>query len=57
LTNGNQLKIEGGLTIADPSIPASSSASGTKGDIAYDDDYIYVCISTDTWKRSPLTTW
>jgi len=57
LTNGNQLKIEGGLTIADPSIPASSSASGTKGDIAYDDDYIYICISTDTWKRSPLTTW
>jgi hypothetical protein len=25
--------------------------------MAWDENYIYVCIETDTWKRSALTTW
>ena len=37
--------------------PASATATGTKGDIRYTSDYIYVCIATNTWKRSALTTW
>lgn len=36
--------------------PASSSASGTKGEIAYDSDYIYVCVATNSWKRVALST-
>lgn len=31
--------------------PASSSSPGNPGEIAYDADYLYVCVSTDTWKR------
>lgn len=37
--------------------PSSSTDTGTKGEIRYTSDYIYVCIATDTWKRTPLTTW
>jgi len=37
--------------------PATSSATGNQGDIAWDGDYLYICIATDTWKRSALTTW
>lgn len=37
--------------------PASASAPGRKGQIVYDDDYIYVCIDTDTWTRSAISTW
>ena len=37
--------------------PASASATGTAGDIRYDADYIYVCTSTNTWKRAALATW
>ena len=37
--------------------PATSGASGNKGDIAWDANYIYVCVNTNTWKRSALTTW
>jgi len=33
------------------SVPASSSAAGTAGQIAYDSNYIYVCVTTNTWKR------
>jgi len=39
------------------SIPASASASGVEGQIAWDGSYIYVCTATDTWKRSPIASW
>lgn len=37
--------------------PASATAAGTTGDIAWDANYVYVCIATNTWKRTPLVTW
>lgn len=37
--------------------PASVSASGTAGSIAYDDDYLYVCVATDTWVRTIMANW
>lgn len=49
--NGDTLRIRTSKT------PASANASGTQGQIAWDDDYIYVCIDTNTWKRSALSTW
>lgn len=36
--------------------PASASAPGTLGLIAFDADYLYVCVDTDTWKRVALST-
>jgi len=42
---------------AGSSAPATATSTGTAGDIAYDADYIYVCVATDTWKRSALSTW
>ena len=33
----------------------ASNATGTAGQISYDANYIYVCTTTNTWKRSPLT--
>lgn len=37
--------------------PSSASASGTTGDICWDSNYVYVCVATNTWKRSALATW
>ena len=37
--------------------PASAAATGTEGDIAWDTNYIYVCVATDTWKRVGISTW
>jgi hypothetical protein len=37
--------------------PASATAAGTKGEFAYDDNYIYVCIQNNTWKRVAIATW
>ena len=37
--------------------PASASATGTTGEIVWDANYIYVCIATNTWKRTAINTW
>ena len=40
-----------------PSPPTSATSSGRVGEITYDSDYVYVCIATNTWKRSQLSSW
>jgi len=37
--------------------PASASDTGTAGEICWDASYIYVCIATNTWKRTAISTW
>ena len=37
--------------------PASAAATGTAGDICWDSSYVYVCVATDTWKRTAISTW
>ena len=45
------------ITIETTKTPATASATGTTGQIAWDANYIYVCIATDTWKRSAISSW
>lgn len=54
--------LQGDGTFVDPSVafvdvPATSTASGTAGQLAYDGDYFYVCTATNTWGRFPLSEW
>lgn len=41
-------------TIALVTAPAHYNSTGTSGQIAVDDDYFYVCVSTDRWGKCPL---
>ena len=43
------------ITVVDA--PASAAAEGRAGQLAYDDDYIYVCVANDEWKRAAISTW
>jgi hypothetical protein len=38
-------------------IPASASAAGKAGTIAYEGAYLYICTATNTWKRVAIATW
>jgi hypothetical protein len=38
-------------------VPQSPSSPGKYGDMAWDENHIYICIATDTWKRMPLSSW
>jgi hypothetical protein len=45
------------MRITDQRTPSSSTDTGIAGEICIDSNYIYYCISADTWKRSALSTW
>jgi len=47
-----------GITGAIPwaEVPTGGGAAGTSGSITYDASWFYVCVGTDTWKRTPLET-
>lgn len=42
---------------ATSTVPASAAASGTAGLLSYDANYLYLCVSTDTWIRIASSTW
>lgn len=46
-----------GLILTVGSAPASASASGTTGQLAYDGSYLYICTATNTWRRIAHATW
>lgn len=52
-----KLTINGLLNQSVSKTPASATATGTTGDIAWDASYIYICTATDTWKRVAISTW
>jgi hypothetical protein len=56
-SNGNFGITGNTLNIPVTRTPASASATGTTGDICWDASYIYVCVATDTWKRTAISTW
>ena len=37
--------------------PGSSGATGSTGQLSLDTDWLYVCVGTNTWKRTLLTGW
>ena len=37
--------------------PASASAAGVQGDVAWDANYFYICTAANTWKRVAVSTW
>lgn len=45
------------LTVESIEVPTTSGSTGITGTITWDSSYLYVCIATNTWKRTPLSTW
>lgn len=39
------------------SVPASTNSTGLAGQIAYTNNFLYICISNNTWRRVQLGTW
>ncbi len=37
--------------------PATATSSGTLGEIRIDANFIYICVATNTWKRSAISSW
>jgi hypothetical protein len=48
--NGSTIRVRQDRT------PASSSEACLKGEIAWDGSYLYICVATNTWKRTALSS-
>lgn len=56
--NENGATITGKLYVsALNTAPSSASDTGTLGEIRFTSDYIFVCVATNTWKRTAISTW
>ena len=53
---GSEAKVSGRLVVEKEYTPSSSRASCTTGTVAWDPNFVYVCVATNTWKRSALST-
>jgi len=47
----------GKFFISKPETPSSSTDECAVGQMAWDKDFIYICVATNTWKRSAVSTW
>jgi len=57
-SGGALLQVNGDrVRVATAKTPASASDTGTTGEICWDANYIYVCVATNTWKRTAIATW
>ncbi|MCJ8012222.1 hypothetical protein MUG84_10805 [Paenibacillus sp. KQZ6P-2] len=45
------------LRIREKHTPDSSSEPCSQGQMAWDDQYVYVCVAQNSWKRTALSTW
>lgn len=57
LDTSSNTTLAGQLRITNPTTPASASATGTIGTIAWDTSYFYICTATNTWRRAAHVTW
>lgn len=37
-------------------VPPSSSSFGMTGQVAYDSNYVYICVAPNTWRKVPGST-
>ncbi len=57
-TPGAKLDINGDSFIVETAkTPSSASDACITGTYAWDTDYLYMCVATNTWKRAALSTW
>ncbi|WP_160674419.1 hypothetical protein [Clostridium sp. C8-1-8] len=38
-------------------VPTTSTSPGTAYDVAIDNNYLYICVNNNSWKRVPLQSW
>jgi hypothetical protein len=56
VSNGGLL-VDQPLILINTSVPATATSGGTAGQFARDTNFLYMCVATNTWRRTPLSTW
>lgn len=56
-SSGSTVQQELDLTLKIASVPTSATSAGTAGQVAYDQNYLYICTLANTWKRVAIGSW
>jgi hypothetical protein len=54
--SSGQVSVAGNLVISQHT-PSSATDAGVPGTVAWDSDYVYICVAPNTWKRASLGSW
>jgi len=54
--SGN-VKVNGTFAVANVYVPTAANSLGIAGQMVWDNNYLYICVSADTWKRANIATW
>ena len=57
LVTSGFLAVFGNVFVANTYVPTLANSNGLSGQIVWDSNYIYICVSTNTWKRSNVAAW
>jgi len=52
----SETNVEDSMEIKNISVPTSPTSEGNKGDVVFDDNFMYVCISQNSWRRINIDT-
>jgi len=52
----SETNVEDSMEIKNISVPTSPTSEGNKGDVVFDDNFMYVCISQNSWRRINIET-
>jgi len=44
------------LKISSPYVPATSTSAGIEGQLAWDANFLYVCVADNIWARTNIST-
>jgi hypothetical protein len=55
LSEISALQANSAVSLTTTTVPQSHSDNGTAGQIAYNSNYLYVCVATNTWVRIAVT--
>jgi hypothetical protein len=55
--HGAVIVTESPLVVDTAHTPSAANADGRTGQIAWDGNYIYICVAPNTWKRAAIATW
>jgi hypothetical protein len=56
VVSNNGCRVDGAGPAVLVNAPASQSSTGRDGEIAFDSNYLYVCVASNTWKTIPFTS-
>lgn len=51
------IDILGNIFVSNDYVPSLANSAGTTGQVTWDSNHVYICVSTNTWKRANLAAW